>query len=70
MIVPTADDAVAAALLMCPNLDPRAARVVRILDTAHVARMWLSELALETLRDDPSVRVLRAASDFTFDTFR
>ncbi len=57
MVMPTRELAVAAALKLVPGLaDSREARLVRILDTLHVARFWASRSALAELE--------RAATDF------
>ncbi|MGP6159249.1 MAG: lactate racemase domain-containing protein [Vulcanimicrobiaceae bacterium] len=57
MVMPTKALAVAAALRMCPGLEPRGAVVVRIADTLHLRRLWLSRRALEAVREP--LRVLR-----------
>lgn len=46
MVMPTKALAVAAALRMCPDLDASQAIVVRVLDTLHLRRVWLSRAAL------------------------
>jgi hypothetical protein len=57
MVMPTKELAVAAALRMCPGLEPRDAVLVRIADTLHLRRMWLSQPALAAIREP--LRVLR-----------
>jgi hypothetical protein len=57
MVMPTKELAVAAALRMCPGLDPRDAVLVRIADTLHLKRVWLSQPALAAIREP--LRVLR-----------
>jgi hypothetical protein len=49
MVMPTADLAIKAALRMCPDLAPEDAVVVRIADTLHLNRMWLSPAAMRAL---------------------
>ncbi len=49
MVMPTSELAVAAALKMVPGVDPARARLVRILDTLHVARFWASRAAVADL---------------------
>ncbi|MGD1066069.1 MAG: lactate racemase domain-containing protein [Vulcanimicrobiaceae bacterium] len=66
MVMPDAETALAAALAMCPDVDPAQAVVVRIRDTLHVDRMWLSERAL-ALVPEP-YRVLRDPTPFEADT--
>ncbi|GAC1398640.1 MAG: lactate racemase domain-containing protein [Vulcanimicrobiaceae bacterium] len=52
MVMPTTRLAVAAGLRMCPDLDPTMATLVRVLDTLHLRRVWLSPAAL-ALVDEP-----------------
>jgi hypothetical protein len=49
MVMPTADLAIKAALRMCPGLAPEDAVIVRITDTLHLNRMWLSPAAQRVL---------------------
>jgi hypothetical protein len=51
MVMPTKRLAIAAALRMCPGVDPERAVVVRVLDTLHLRRVWLSRAALEAVRE-------------------
>lgn len=51
MVMPTTELAVAAALRMCPDLDPAQAVFVRVLDTLHLRRLWLSRPALANVRE-------------------
>jgi hypothetical protein len=58
MVMPTKELALRAALRMCPDLAPADAVVVRIADTLHLNRLWLSRAAraavaepLHTMRD-------------------
>jgi hypothetical protein len=67
MVMPTKRLAVAAALRMCPDLDPAAAIVVRIADTLHLNRLWLSRAALAAL--PPPSRTLRDFAPFTFEDY-
>jgi hypothetical protein len=57
MTMPTARLALAAALVMCPGLDPRNARIVRIRDTMHLGELWVSEPMLPLVQADPSLTV-------------
>ncbi len=49
MVMPTQELAIKAALRMCPDLAPEDAVIVRITDTLHLNRMWLSPAALRVL---------------------
>jgi hypothetical protein len=49
MVMPTDELAIKAALRMCPDLAPENAIVVRITDTLHLNRMWLSPAAQRVL---------------------
>lgn len=51
MVMPTKELAVAAALRMCPDLDPARAILVRVLDTLHLRRMWISRAALANVTE-------------------
>jgi hypothetical protein len=57
MTMPTPRLALAAALMMCPNLDARRARIARIVDTMHLGEMWVSEPLLDEVARNPSLRV-------------
>lgn len=57
MVMPTKALAVAAALRMCPDLDPARATIVRVLDTLHLRRMWVSRAALEAIDETYEVLV-------------
>jgi hypothetical protein len=57
MTMPTARMALAAALLMCPGLDPLLARIVRIRDTLHLREFWVSEPLLPFVNADSSLTV-------------
>jgi hypothetical protein len=65
MVMPTKALAVAAALRMCAGLDPCDAVVVRIADTLHLRRMWLSQPALAAIREP--LRVLREAGPMSLE---
>ncbi len=64
MVMPTKRLAVAAALRMCPDLDPRAATVLRVLDTLHLRRVWLSRPALALVNEPYAVVHDFAVADF------
>jgi hypothetical protein len=51
MVMPTKELAIKAALRMCPDLAPEDAVIVRIIDTLHLNRMWLSPAALRAYRE-------------------
>ncbi|GAC1568562.1 MAG: lactate racemase domain-containing protein [Vulcanimicrobiaceae bacterium] len=57
MVMPTKALAVAAALRMCPDLVSSRASLIRVLDTLHLRRMWLSRAALESVREEYEVLV-------------
>ncbi len=65
MVMPDADRALRAALLMCPGLaDPRRARVARIADTLHLRSLWVSDALLGEVEADPAMRVAEHAERF------
>jgi hypothetical protein len=49
MVLPTADDAIRAALSMCGKAPDEPKRVVRIRSTLHLTRMWVSGALLDEL---------------------
>jgi hypothetical protein len=53
MVMPTDELAIKAALRMCPDLAPEDAVIVRITDTLHLNRLWLSPAAQRTLQAYP-----------------
>ena len=65
MVMPTKPLAVAAALRMCPGLEPRDAKLVRIKDTLHLRRMWVSQPALAAVSEP--LRILRDFAPLSFD---
>jgi hypothetical protein len=68
MVMPTKRLAVAAALRMCPGLDDTSqALVVRIADTLHLGRLWLSRAAVAALPEPP--RILRDFGPFSFEDY-
>jgi len=67
MVMPTPRLAVAAALRMCPDLDPAQALVVRIADTLHLNRLWLSRTAVAALPEPPRIR--RDFAPFAFEDY-
>jgi len=64
MVMPTKRLAVAAALRMCPDLDPMHATVVRVLDTLHLRRVWMSRSALALVDEPYAVVHDFASADF------
>ncbi len=70
MVMPDADRALRAALLMCPGLaDPRRARVARIADTLHLRSLWVSDALLGEVETDPAMRVAEHAERFPTPAF-
>jgi hypothetical protein len=67
MVMPSPRLAVAAALRMCPDLDPARALVVRIADTLHLNRLWLSRTAVAALPEP--ARIVRDFAPFAFDGY-
>lgn len=55
MVMPTKRLAVAAALRMCADLEPERATIVRVLDTLHLRRVWLSRAALALVAEPYTV---------------
>ncbi len=51
MVFPTKELAVKAALRMCPGVDPNDAIVIRVQDTLHLKRLWVSQRAVDALRE-------------------
>jgi hypothetical protein len=69
MVMPTDALAVAAAIKMVPGLEPAEARLVRILDTLHVARFIASRAAVHDLerRGTVDFRVLSSFAPLSFE---
>ena len=65
MVMPTKRLALAAALRMCPGIDPEGASVVRVLDTLHLKRVWLSAAAVERVGE--AYRTLRPLGPANLD---
>jgi hypothetical protein len=57
MTIPTPRLALAAALMMCPNLESQHARIARIVDTMHLRELWVSEPLLAEVARNPALRV-------------
>jgi len=55
-----------AAFIGLGHPDPRAVRIVRIQDTMHLKRMWISEGLLAQARQNPRVRVLGKPAEIAF----
>jgi len=64
MVMPTKRLAVAAALRMCADLEPKRATIVRVLDTLHLRRVWLSRAALALVAEPYAVVHDFAPADF------
>lgn len=56
MVMPTKRLAVAAALRMCPDVQTANAIVVRVLDTLHLRRVWISRNALTNVHEAYELR--------------
>ena len=67
MVMPTDRAAIAAALLTCAGTSPPEARLVRINNTLHLRRMWVSEKLLEEARDDETLRVVEGPRSMSFN---
>jgi hypothetical protein len=69
MVMPTDALAVAAAIKMVPGLEPADARLVRILDTLHVARFIASRAAVRDLerRGTVDFQVLSSFAPLSFE---
>lgn len=65
MVMPSKRLALAAALRMCPGIAPEGAVVVRVADTLHLGRAWLSAAALDAVRED--YRILRPLGNVDLD---
>ncbi|MGH7709519.1 MAG: lactate racemase domain-containing protein [Vulcanimicrobiaceae bacterium] len=56
MVMPTKELAVKAALRMCPALDPREAILIRVQDTLHLKRLWMSPRAVAAMQEPYETR--------------
>jgi hypothetical protein len=65
MVMPNKRLALAAALRMCPGIQPERAIVVRVADTLHLGRAWLSTAALAAVREE--YRILRPPGTVDLD---
>ena len=65
MVMPTKRLAVAAALRMCPDLDPGNAVVVRVADTLHLNRLWVSRAAFARIAEP--LTIVRPFAPFALD---
>ncbi len=59
--------AIAAAIFGAVDIDKAQPRIVRIRNTSHVDRIWVSESMLEEARRHPRVRVLEEPKELPFD---
>lgn len=64
MVMPDGHRALQAALLMCPGVEPRAARVCRILDTLHLRSLWISEALAAEVQANPTMRSVEQVERF------
>ncbi|MEA2666729.1 MAG: hypothetical protein QOI11_3673, partial [Candidatus Eremiobacteraeota bacterium] len=64
MVMPDADRALRAALLMCPGVDPRRARIARIVDTLNLRTLWVSDALAEEIAADPALRIVERYERF------
>ena len=67
MVMPTDRMAVAAALTMCAGVSPPEARLVRIENTLHLRRIWVSEALLPEVEKDERLRIVEAPASIGFD---
>jgi hypothetical protein len=56
VFLPTDRDAITIALQTCGTIDTKKARVVRIKNTLHLEKMWISETLYEEVKDDPKLQ--------------
>jgi len=56
VFLPTDRDAITIALQTCGTIDAQKAKVVRIKDTLHLERLWISETLYEELKNDPELQ--------------
>lgn len=64
MVMPDGDRALQAALMMCSGLDPREARICRILDTLHLHSLWISQALVGEVEANPAMRIVEHAERF------
>jgi len=56
VFLPTDRDAITIALQTCGTIDTKKARVVRIKNTLHLEKMWISETLLEEVKAEPKLQ--------------
>jgi hypothetical protein len=56
IFLPTDRDAITIALHTCGTIDAQKAKVVRIKDTLHLERLWISETLYEEVKSDPNLQ--------------
>lgn len=69
VVMPTARDAVALALLTVTGVSPERARVVRIHNTLQLERIWVSEPMWETLSGRPGFEALTSFAPLQIETW-
>jgi hypothetical protein len=69
MVMPDADRALRAALLMCAGVDPRRARIARILDTLHLGSFWISDALAQEVGADSALRAIERVARFPMPAF-
>ena len=67
MVMPTDEMAVAAALTMCPGVEPGNARLVRIENTLKLGRLWVSEALLGEVENDERLEILEDPRPMRFE---
>jgi hypothetical protein len=67
-IMDTDREAIQFAALSASSVDMDNLRIIRILDTAHVEKIWLSEALLGEAKAHPDIEILSAPAPFPFDS--
>jgi hypothetical protein len=67
MVLESDKDAIGACLKYCGENDKSNPRVVRIIDTMHMDRIWVSEALLDEVRENPYMEIDGEPCDFPFD---
>jgi len=68
MIAGTDKQAISAAARTCAGVEPPDVRIVRIEDTLHLGRMWVSEPLLALLDQVPGGKVIEGPTEWEFDS--
>jgi hypothetical protein len=56
LFLPTDRDAITIALQTCGTIDTQKAKIIRIKDTLHLEKLWISETLCEELKKDPKLQ--------------